>query len=105
MESMRRRAESLSRAVTESDQNAIERQVQILFRLWEEVLRKVKSRMRTLIELLEAIEKFGEVCKALDRWMNLTEKAVMRDMRLSGSPERQRDRIREVSEKVDYTIL
>ena len=82
--------------MTSSDQETIRRQLKILSKLWDDVLFQTKLRLRHLIELLENLEKFEEIWKLLDRWLTMNETSLMRQIRVAGSAQKQKEHIQKL---------
>lgn len=68
-----------------------------LSQLWSSVQQELTQKMKLLIQLIELIEGFNQKYDVMVIWLEGLEKSLTKE-KLGSSPEKQKDRIKQVSD-------
>ena len=88
----------LSRVTVTEEQYVLQHQVISLSELWVNISQELKDKMKILIQLLEWIEKFSHQIGLLETWLSGIESSLHAE-NLGSSPEKQRERIKQVCQR------
>ena len=88
----------LVRVTAEEEQTPLQNQLVSLSNLWSNVQKELVEKTKLLISIIERIEAFNRNYDVMDLWLKGIENAASNEG-LGTSPEKQKDRIKQVTFK------